>query len=76
MKYINNLDITITKGAFFSEKIRMDLHNSPWSEELQNRILRLSYWRLVTSQILTRISHKTRLNIIIKKLPSIFNTSY
>ena len=77
MKEINNLDITITKSALFSEqKIRKDLYNSPWSEELQKRILHLSYWRLITSQILTRISHKTRLNIIIKELPDTFNISY
>ena len=69
MKGINNLDITIAKDALFSEKkLRKDLHNCPWSEELQNLILCLSYWRLVTSQILTRISHKTKINIIIKEL--------
>ena len=77
MQDMNNLDITITKGVLFFEKwLKKDLHNGPWSEEFQNLILHLSYWRLVTSQILTRISHKTRINIIIKEFSCTFNTSY
>ena len=37
---INNIDITITKGALFSEKkLKKDLHNSPWSLKLQQRIM-------------------------------------
>ena len=36
----------------------------------------LSYWRLVVSQILTTISHANRLQLIIKRRPTTFNTSY
>ena len=36
----------------------------------------LSYWRLVVSQILTKISYDDRLQTIIKKLPITFNTFY
>ena len=38
--------------------------------------MHLSYCRLVVSQILTKISHADRLQIIIKELPTTFNTSY
>ena len=36
----------------------------------------LSYWRLVVSQILTKISHADRFKTITKALLIIFNTSY
>ena len=77
MKELNNIDITITIGVSFSEKkLKKDLHNSQWSQKLHHRIMCLSYWRLVVSQILTKISHANRLKIIIRKLPTTFNTSY
>ena len=78
MKEINNIDITFTQGALFSKnELKKDLHNSPWSLELEHRIMHLSYWRLVVSQILTKnFSHADRLQTIIKELPTTFNTSY
>ena len=77
MKYINNIYISLTKGVLFAKhKLKIDLHNSPRSGELQHRTFHLSYWRLVISQIQTKISHTSRISIIMKKLPTTFNTSY
>ena len=65
---INNIDITLTKGMLYSEnKLSQNLHDRLWSEEPQNRIIHLSYWRVVVSQILTKISHSTRIRTILKQ---------
>ena len=50
------------------KKFKGDLHKSPQSIELSNRIKNLSYWRLVVSQLLTKVSHVERLSTLTKKL--------
>ena len=65
MKERNCIDITLTKGIlYFEKKLSKDLHDIPWSEKLHNRILHISYWRLVVSQILTQIYHSNRIRTI------------
>ena len=55
------------------KKFKGDLHKSPWSIELSNRIKNLSYWRLVVSQLLTKVSHVERLSTLAKKTPTILH---
>ena len=53
MIQIDNTDNTLTRGIIKAEKtLKVDLHNSPWSIPLSNRIKCLSYWRLAISQLL------------------------
>ena len=76
MTGINNLGITITKDALFSEKKLKKTYIT--ANGLKNLITAsfTCYSRLVVSQILTKISHANRLQLIIKNLPTAFNTSY
>ena len=47
---INNIDRTLTIAMIHSEnKLSKIRHHSPWSTELNNRIVHVSYWRLVQS---------------------------
>ena len=52
MKGINHNDSTLTiimKHA--DHKIKTDIHNSPWTFELDHRIKHLSFWKITVSQI-------------------------
>lgn len=57
MTNINNVDTTITIGIVYSEiKLLKTMYDSPWSVELNQRIQHVSYWRLIKSQLKTKIS--------------------
>lgn len=73
----NNINHTLTKAMLCSEiKLSDDIHNSLWLEELHHQTLHLLYWRLILSQLLTRISHSNRISLILKQLPISYNTFY
>ena len=71
------IDKTLAIGSIQAEnKLKGDLHNSPWSIKLSHRVKHLSYWRLVVSQLQTNTSHSIRLDIINKELPSTYDSLY
>ena len=52
MKEINDLDALITKGILASKKkIRKRQNQYPWSPTLEQAILEVSLWKLITSEI-------------------------
>ena len=54
MKEINDLDDLNTKGMIASEnKIRKRQNQYPWSPILEQAILEVSLWKLITSNIIT-----------------------
>ena len=70
MIQIDNTDNTLTRGMIKAEKtLKVDLHISPWSIPLRNRIKCLSYWRLTISQLLIKVSHIVRLQKKATQLP-------
>ena len=70
MIQINNTDNILTKGMIKAEKtLKVDLHNSPWSIPLSNRIKFLSHWRLAISQLLIKVFHIVRLQKKATQLP-------
>ena len=57
IKEINDLDALITKGMLASEKkIRKRQNQHPWSPTLEQAILEVSIWKLITSEIKNTVS--------------------
>ena len=77
MEHIDKLDNTLARGMIKVEKqFKGDLHKIPWSIELRNRIKYISYWWVVVSQLLTKVSHAERSSKITKHFPQSYAIAF
>ena len=69
MKEINDLDELIIKGMIVSEnKIRKRQNLYPWSPILEQAILEVSLWKLITSEIKNGVSKEMQIQRILGQL--------
>ena len=69
MKEINDLDDLNTKGMIASEnKIRKRQNQYPWSPILEQAILEVSLWKLITSEIKNDVSKDMQIQWIIEQM--------
>ena len=69
MKEINDLDDLIAKGMIASEnKILKRQNQYPWSPILEQAILEVSLWKLITSEIKKDISKEMQIQRIIEQM--------
>ena len=69
MKEINDLDTLITKGMIASEnKIRKRQNQYPWSPTLDQAILVVSLWKLITFEIKNEVSKEMQIQRFLRLL--------
>ena len=69
MVQIDKLDNTLTRWMLQADKNLNETHiKILWSIELSNCIKNISYWQLVVSQLLTKVSRAVRLSKLVQHL--------